>query len=261
MTIFTGISPHGQGQETTFAQLAADYIGADFDKVIVHHGDTGNTAHGNGTGGSRGLAVGGAALVLSLDKIREKAMRDRRAQAGGGRRGHRAGRRQVPRQRRARRRASPWPRSRRSPTAAACRRTSTPGWNRPTSSNRPTRPSRSARTSPWSRSSRRRARCKLLRYISVDDCGNIISPMLVTGQVHGGLAQGIGLALWEEVLYDDSGELLTGTLNDYAMPKARRFPRLRDASHHDDRRPSTRSARRASARRRRSAPPRPRPTP
>src|SRR6185503_3081690 len=73
VTIFTGISPHGQGQETTFAQLAAEYIGADFDKVVVHHGDTGNTAHGNGTGGSRGLAVGGAALVLSLNKVREKA--------------------------------------------------------------------------------------------------------------------------------------------------------------------------------------------
>jgi CO/xanthine dehydrogenase Mo-binding subunit len=65
---------------------------------------------------------------------------------------------------------------------------------------------------------------KLLRYVSVDDCGNIISPMLVTGQVHGGVAQGIGLVLWEELLYDDSGELLTGTLNDYAIPKADGFP-------------------------------------
>ena len=71
---------------------------------------------------------------------------------------------------------------------------------------------------------------KLLRYISVDDCGNIISPMLVTGQVHGGLAQGIGLALWEEVRYDDNGELLTGTLNDYAMPKADVFPNFE--THH-----------------------------
>ena len=65
---------------------------------------------------------------------------------------------------------------------------------------------------------------KLLRYLSVDDCGTIISPMLVTGQVHGGLAQGIGLALWEELRYDDGGELLTGTLNDYAIPKADGFP-------------------------------------
>ena len=67
---------------------------------------------------------------------------------------------------------------------------------------------------------------KLIKYVSVDDIGNIISPTLVTGQVHGGLAQGIGLALWEEVLYDDNGEILTGTLNDYALPKAEGFPML-----------------------------------
>ena len=71
---------------------------------------------------------------------------------------------------------------------------------------------------------------QLLRYLSVDDCGTIISPMLVTGQVHGGLAQGIGQALWEEMRYDDGGELLTGTLNDYALPKADGFPRFE--THH-----------------------------
>jgi aerobic carbon-monoxide dehydrogenase large subunit len=65
---------------------------------------------------------------------------------------------------------------------------------------------------------------EIKRYVSVDDCGNIISPLLVTGQVHGGLAQGISLSLWEELHYDGNGELLTGTLNDYAIPKARDFP-------------------------------------
>jgi len=75
VTIFTGISPHGQGQETTFAQMTADAIGADFDGVVVQHGDTGNTPQGNGTMGSRGLAVGGAALAISLEKIKEKASR------------------------------------------------------------------------------------------------------------------------------------------------------------------------------------------
>ena len=157
VTIFTGISPHGQGQETTFAQLAADYIGADFDKVIVHHGDTGNTAHGNGTGGSRGLAVGGAALVLSLNQIRAKANRiaahcwrllPRTSSWSTGDTGSRVCR--PP--------ALPWRRSRKPPTVAACRRTSTPGWNQPTSSNRRTRHSPSAPTSRWSRSSPRRVR-------------------------------------------------------------------------------------------------------
>jgi carbon-monoxide dehydrogenase large subunit len=65
---------------------------------------------------------------------------------------------------------------------------------------------------------------ELQRFVAVDDCGVIISPLLVTGQVHGGLAQGIGQALVEELTYDASGELMTGTFNDYAMPKARLFP-------------------------------------
>ena len=95
VTIYTGISPHGQGQETTFAQLAAEYLGADFDSVIVQHGDTANTPQGNGTMGSRGLAVGGAALMLSLNKVRIKA-RDRRAHARSRGRGHRARGREVP---------------------------------------------------------------------------------------------------------------------------------------------------------------------
>ena len=233
VTIFTGISPHGQGQETTFAQLAADYIGADFDKVIVHHGDTGNTPHGNGTGGSRGLAVGGAALVLSLNKI-----------AGEGERGSpRTCWRRPPR-------TSSWPTastgSRACRPAAltlaeiadkrlrrrACRTTSTPGW-RSTDFFKP-----ADETFPFGTHIAvvevfpETGEVKLLRYVSVDDCGNIISPMLVTGQVHGGLAQGIGQALWEELHYDDGGELLTGTLNDYAMPKADGFPHFE--THHTD---------------------------
>ena len=119
VTIFTGISPHGQGQETTFAQIAADDIGADFDEVVVHHGDTANTPQGNGTMGSRGLAVGGAALMLSLDKIKEKASRIAAHMLEAVRRRHRAQRRQVPGQGRARSRVSLWPRSPTWPTAAS----------------------------------------------------------------------------------------------------------------------------------------------
>jgi len=73
---------------------------------------------------------------------------------------------------------------------------------------------------------------KFVRYVAVDDCGKIISPMLVTGQVHGGLAQGIGQALFEEMRYDESGELLTGTLNDYVVPRAAHFPEFE--SHHTE---------------------------
>jgi len=75
VSIFTGISPHGQGQETTFAQMAQQHIGADFERTVVHHGDTSTNPQGNGTMGSRGLPVGGAALMMSLNKIKDKATR------------------------------------------------------------------------------------------------------------------------------------------------------------------------------------------
>src|SRR5690606_14891293 len=73
---------------------------------------------------------------------------------------------------------------------------------------------------------------EIVRYVSVDDCGVIMSPLLVTGQVHGGLAQGIGQALLEEMHYDSSGELITGTLNDYAVPRAHHFPEFE--THHTE---------------------------
>jgi CO/xanthine dehydrogenase Mo-binding subunit len=223
VTIFTGISPHGQGQETTFAQLAADYIGADFDSVIVHHGDTGNTSHGNGTGGSRGLAVGGAAVVLSLTKIREKARRiaahmleaaEEDIELADGK--YRV--KGVPT---------------RGVTLAEIAKMAYSG-------NLPPEIDAGLESTDFFRPADETfpfgthvavvevfpetGEVKLLRYVSVDDCGNIISPLLVTGQVHGGVAQGIGLALWEELHYDANGELLTGTLNDYAVPKATGFP-------------------------------------
>jgi carbon-monoxide dehydrogenase large subunit len=229
VTIFTGISPLGQGQETTFAQLAAEYIGADFDRVVVHHGDTGNTSHGNGTGGSRGLAVGGAALVLSLEKVREKARQiaahmqeaapeDIELVDGVYRvKGVPAGGATLPE------------------IAAVAYGSSLPAeidaGLESTDFFKP-----ADETFPFGTHIAvvevfpETGEVKLLRYLSVDDCGNIISPVLVTGQVHGGLAQGIGLVLWEELLYDDNGELLTGTLNDYALPKADGFPNFE--THH-----------------------------
>jgi aerobic carbon-monoxide dehydrogenase large subunit len=223
VTIFTGISPHGQGQETTFAQLAADYIGADFDRVIVHHGDTGNTPHGNGTGGSRGLAVGGAALVLSLNQVRGKAQRiaahmleaapedielvDRTYRVRG-----------VPAGGLTLEEIAPAAYGDSLPVEIDAGLEST-DFFKPADETFPFG-THVAVVEVFPET----GEVKLLRYVSVDDCGNIISPMLVTGQVHGGVAQGIGLVLWEELLYDDSGELLTGTLNDYAIPKADGFP-------------------------------------
>jgi CO/xanthine dehydrogenase Mo-binding subunit len=223
LSIFTGISPHGQGQETTFSQLAYDTIGANFDDVVVHHGDTSNTPQGNGTMGSRGLAVGGAALMLSLNKIQDKAkqiaahmleasVEDIEIEEGKYRiKG-------VPTQ---------------SVTLADIAGLAYSGslpkeFDAGLESTDFFRPE--GTTFPFGTHVAvvevipESGEIKFLRYVSVDDCGKIISPMLVTGQVHGGLAQGIGQALFEEVLYDESGELISGTLNDYVVPRAFHFP-------------------------------------
>ena len=73
----------------------------------------------------------------------------------------------------------------------------------------------------------RPARSRLERYVAVDDCGQVINPMIVEGQIHGGIVQGIGQALWEGAVYDDNGQLLTGSMMDYALPEGRRLPELR----------------------------------
>ncbi|MBX3071579.1 MAG: xanthine dehydrogenase family protein molybdopterin-binding subunit [Thermomicrobiales bacterium] len=229
VSIFTGISPHGQGQETTFSQMAADYIGADFEAVVVHHGDTATTPQGNGTMGSRGLAVGGAALMMSLDKIREKASRiaayileasaedielvDGRYQVKG-----------VPGRGVTLQDIADKAYSDDLPEGVDPGLDTTDFFRVP------------EETFPFGTHiavvevSPDTGETTIVRYVSVDDCGNIISPNLVTGQVHGGLAQGIGQALWEELHYDNNGELITATLTDYALPKAGFFPEFE--SHH-----------------------------
>jgi aerobic carbon-monoxide dehydrogenase large subunit len=221
VSIFTGISPHGQGQETTFAQMAADYIGADFQDVVVHHGDTGNTSQGHGTMGSRGLVVGGAALAMSLEKIQEKAKRiaaqmleasaeDIEVSDGKFRvRG-------VP--------SEGLTLGDIATKAYSGDLEEEPGLET-TSFFKP-----ADETFPFGSHIAvvevfpDTGELKLLDFFSIDDCGVIISPMLVDGQVHGGLAQGIGQALVEEMHYDGGGELLTGTLTDYAVPRANLFP-------------------------------------
>lgn len=231
VSIFTGISPHGQGQETTFAQMAADNIGADFDGVVVHHGDTGNTPQGNGTMGSRGLAVGGAALMMSLNKVQDKAKRiaahlleaavedieleDGKYRVTG-----------VPEGGISLGDIASAAYSGELPDEIDAGLEST-DFFRPSDTTFPFG-THLAVVEVLAET----GEVKWHRYISVDDCGPIISPMLVTGQVHGGLAQGIGQALLEDMHYDDMGELLSGTLNDYTVPRAHHFPTFE--SHHTE---------------------------
>jgi carbon-monoxide dehydrogenase large subunit len=222
VSIFTGISPHGQGQETTFAQMAADTLGASFDDVVVHHGDTANTPQGNGTMGSRGLVVGGAALHMSLEKIQEKAKRiaaqmleasveDIEVADGKFRvRG-------VP--------SEGLTLADISEKAYSGEAEDMEPGLETTSFFKP-----ADETFPFGSHVAvvevipDTGEVKLLDFFTADDCGVILSPLLVEGQVHGGLAQGIGQALVEQMHYDGGGELLTGTLTDYAVPRANLFP-------------------------------------
>ncbi len=222
VSVFTGISPHGQGQETSFAQIVADRLGADFDRVVVYHGDTNNTPQGRGTMGSRGLAIGGSAVVMSTDKLREKACRiaAHLLEASPEDIELANGKYQV---KGASDRAVTLDQIAANAYSGRVPADLDPGLET-TDFFRP-----EDETFPFGTHIAMvevipdTGEVKMLRYISIDDCGFIVSPMLVDGQVHGGLAQGIAQALLEEIHYDDSGQILTGTLMDYSIPKADRF--------------------------------------
>ena len=231
VTVYTGISPHGQGQETAFAQIVADELGADFDQIVINHGDTLNTPHGNGTMGSRGLAVGGGALMLAIDKVREKARQiaGHLLEASADDIEIVNGKFQV--------KGVPD----RGVSLAEIADASyggdlPPEFSAGLESTDYFRPA--DETFPFGTHVAvvevfpDTGEVKLVRYLSVDDCGFIVSPGLVRGQVHGGLAQGIGQALLEEMTYDETGELVSATLNEYAIPKAVTFPTFE--THHTE---------------------------
>lgn len=225
VTVYTGTSPHGQGGETTFAQIVADAIGADFDKIVVRHGDTGSAPMGVGTFGSRGLAVGGSAIIRASDKVREKAIKIAAhiLEADAGDIEFAEGEYRV--------KGSPGNSLTLSEIAGRAYSDRLPedietgleatDFFRPPSFIYPF-----GNHVAVVEIEKETGIVNLREYYSVDDCGPRISPMLVAGQVHGGLAQGIGQALLEEVLYDESGQLLSGSLMDYAMPRADTFPQF-----------------------------------
>jgi carbon-monoxide dehydrogenase large subunit len=218
VTVFTGISPHGQGGGTTFAQIIADELGVDFDKIIVNYGDTGNTPMGQGTMGSRSIAVGGAALVRAAAKVRDKVRQiaAHMLEAAADDIVLERGQYQV--------KGVPA----RSLTLAQVA-------EQAYSDSLPKEIDAGLEASDFFvpkliypfgahvavvEVERETGIVRIREYYTVDDCGPRISPTLVEGQVHGGLAQGIAQALLEEIVYDESGQLLSGTLMDYAVPRA-----------------------------------------
>jgi len=225
VTVFTGSHSHGQGHETTFAQVVAARLGIEVDAVDVVHGDTGRVPFGMGTYGSRSISVGGAAIMKALDKIETKAKKiaahlmeasDADVEFANGEFTVKGTDKKV--------------------TFGQVALTAyvphnypldklEPGLNE-TAFYDPTNFTFPAGTyiaevevDPAT------GVVRVDRFTAVDDFGTIINPMIVEGQVHGGIVQGIGQALLEHCVYDpDTGQLLTGSFMDYAMPRADDFP-------------------------------------
>jgi carbon-monoxide dehydrogenase large subunit len=210
VTVLTGSASHGQGHETAYAQIVADELQIPMEMVKVVQGDTALVRNGVGTFGSRSAARGGMHALSQAIKVRDKAQQvaARLLEAAPQDMVMAEGRfsvRGVPD------RAVSWQQ-----VAAAAKGSldshedvkAGTGMLFPFGSH-----VASVEVDPET------GRVRILDYMSVDDAGFLINPLLVQGQVHGGLAQGIGQALWEETAFDDSGQLLSATLMDYAIPK------------------------------------------
>lgn len=224
VTVYTGVSPHGQGQETTFAQIVADELGVPFEDIIVKHGDTANTAVGNGTYGSRGLAVGGPAIKMACDTVKEKAKKiaGLMLEASEDDVVFEDGKFSV--------KGAP-SKSFTMTEIGVKAYTGEDYFNQIEPGLEATRFFQPENlVFPFGTHiaaveiDRETGDIKILKYLAVDDCGNQISPLLVEGQVHGGIAQGIGQALYEEIVHDENGQLVSGTLMDYAIPTAAELP-------------------------------------
>jgi aerobic carbon-monoxide dehydrogenase large subunit len=223
VTVLTGVSPHGQGEETAFAQIVGDMLGIDMNDVLVVHGDTAVVQYGIGTFGSRGLAVGGAALAYATEKVVNKARKlaahllntdEASLTFENGRFVGAPNDKSLTIQEVALA----------AHTAASIPEDFEPGLTathffEPKNFTFP-----SGTHICVVEIDKDTGELEIKRYIAVDDCGKQINPLLVQGQVHGGIAQGLAQALFEEVVYDENGQLLTGELMDYAVPKAHQLP-------------------------------------
>ena len=225
VSVFTGSHSHGQGHETTMAQIVADHLGIPMDDIEIVHGDTGRVPFGMGTYGSRSASVGGTAIVMSLDKIKEKGKKiaAHLLEANPKDMEYVGGQFVV--------KGSP---QKAIPFGQVALTAYVPH-NYPegvepgleeTSFYDPANfcfpfgaHACVVEVDPDT------GHVKILRYLAVDDVGNVINPMIVDGMVHGGIAQGVAQALWEEAVYDrDSGQLVSGSMMDYTLPKADMLP-------------------------------------
>ena len=223
VTVYTGASPHGQGHETGFAQITADRLGVDPANVEVIHGDTGMGPEGRNTYGSRSLAVGGEAVARTAIKIAEKAKAvvAHHLEAAPEDIEVRDGKFSV--------KGSPDKGMTLAEVAGAVYINEVPDGMEP-GLEETTFYDPENFVFPFGAHAcvvdvdPETGKVTVVRYVAVDDCGNPVNPMLIDGQVHGGIVHGIGQALYERVHYDEDGQLVTGTFVDYAIPTAAELP-------------------------------------
>jgi carbon-monoxide dehydrogenase large subunit len=224
VNVMTGASPHGQGQETTFAQLGAEVLGLEPGDINVIHGDTAIVPYGIGTFGSRGTAVGGTAVYKSLMKLREKLAVlagflmdvDAKKLVFDGMKifSKSQSKKSLP--------------FGEVVAAAYTARRLPPNMEPGLDATTFFEPANF--TFPFGSHvcvveiDAETGDVKLLKYVAVDDCSNVLNPLLVDGQVHGGIVQSFGQAMLEEAVYDEQGQLSTGELMDYAIPRATDMP-------------------------------------
>ncbi len=224
VTVHTGVSPHGQGTETTFAQITADALGVTPAQVQVLHSDTGVLPTGGGTGSSRGLIAGGTSLHVVLQEARQKLMAISAhlldcPQEDVVLQDHLAFSRRDPQQ------TVPFARlAEAAHTEELLPPGQEPGLDFQGSHTLPKSPYAFGAHVAVVEVSRETGAIKILKYVGVHDSGTIINPMLTDGQVHGALAQGIGQALLEDIAYSPEGQPLAGSLMDYALPRADNMP-------------------------------------
>lgn len=229
VSVYTGAHSHGQGHETTFAQVVADKLGIAMDDVEIVHGDSEAVAFGMGTYGSRSLAVGGSAIIKSIEKIVEKGKKiaAHKLEASADDIEFASGKFTV--------KGTDKSVSFGDVALTAYVPHHYPAGLEPgldfSSFYDPAN-----FTYPFGchiavvEVEKETGKVQLKRFIAVDDVGNVINPMIVEGQIHGGVVQGVGQALFEGAEYDENGQLLNGSYMDYCMPRADDFPMIETGS-------------------------------
>src|SRR3989441_1564443 len=224
VTVITGATPHGQGQETSFAQIAADKLGVPIEDIVVMRGDTAVAHYGRDTYGSRATVIGGAAILMCIDKIIARARKLAAHLLGSKAKNivFRDGRFSL---QGAPKKALGWKQL--APEAYVAKNLP-PNFEPGLEASTFFQPSNC--TYPFGTHivavevDRDTGAVSIVKYVAVDDCGHQINPLLVEGQVQGGIAHSIGQALFERTVYDENGQLLTGEFMDYALPRARDIP-------------------------------------